>query len=137
MSVSLSTTVRIGVYISKVRLAKIQPDVRRTIGSAISGTGHYSNHKNSHSDFSFHTRSAWPISALLASRELCLCPICMPAKMRSSKPGQANVQEGCAASRFSGRTNSDQATVQTPSLKYQASCAKSPSIVWRPSASAH
>ncbi|KAF4626439.1 hypothetical protein G7Y89_g11722 [Cudoniella acicularis] len=52
--------------------------------------------------------------------------------MRSSKPGQANVQEGCArtaASRFSERTNSDQATAQNPSLKYQASCAKSPSII--------
>jgi hypothetical protein len=60
--------------------------------------------------------------------------------MRSSKPGQANVQEGCArtaASSFSERTNSDQATVQNPSLKYQASCGKSSSIVWRPSASAH
>jgi hypothetical protein len=39
MSVSLSTTVRTGVYISKVRLAKMQPDGRRRIGSAISGTG--------------------------------------------------------------------------------------------------
>jgi hypothetical protein len=39
MSVSLSTTVRAGVYISKVRLTKTQPDGRRMIGSAIGGTG--------------------------------------------------------------------------------------------------
>jgi hypothetical protein len=39
-SVSLSATVRKGVYIYKVRLPITQPDCQRTIGSAISGTGY-------------------------------------------------------------------------------------------------
>ncbi len=76
-------TVRTGVYISKVRLAKTQLTSERLdqqnelhynnmMTTIEPPTGYCSNHKNSHSDFSFHTRSAWLISALLTSSELCL-----------------------------------------------------------------